>query len=335
MSTIADVAARAGVSKATASRALSGGGYVSAATRAKVQAAAAALDYIGHSSAMSLATGRSLSVGVIMPAMDRWFFAELLAGIQDGLLASGLDLVLYGIQEGTPRRALLFEEVLPRRRLDGIIAVGIQPSAHELERLMLVESPLVCVGAYRSDVSAVTIDDESAARVATEHLIDLGHRDIVFLGGKTDAALHAFGDDRRLAGYRAAMAAAGLGDRIRHADGEPTMPGGYEAAVRLLGDRQNRPTALVAVCDEAAIGAVIATRRLGISVPAELSVIGIDDHQHAEMFALTTMRQQPRVQGLTAVELLLQRTKDPDAAPEQRVLPSELVVRASTAVPRG
>lgn len=335
MSTIADVAARAGVSKATASRALSGGGYVSAATRARVQAAAAALDYIGHSSAMSLATGRSLSVGVIMPALDRWFFAELLAGIQEGLLPSGRDLVLYGIQEGTVERAHLFEAVLPRRRLDGIIAVGIQPSAHELERLLLVESTLVCVGAYRGDVSAVTIDDEGAARVATEHLIELGHRDIAFLGGTADAALHAFGDDRRLAGYRAAMAAAGLDDRIRHADGAPTMPGGYEAAVRLLGDRQGRPTALVAVCDEAAIGAIVATRRLGISVPAELSVVGIDDHEHAEMFALTTMRQQPHIQGLRAVELLQERTEHPHAAPVQRMLSSELVVRASTAAPRG
>ncbi|WP_286303191.1 LacI family DNA-binding transcriptional regulator [Microbacterium suwonense] len=113
MSTIADVAARAGVSKATASRALSGGGYVSDAARTRVLTAASELDYIAHSSAMSLATGRSLSVGVILPALDRWFFTELLAGIQDELLASGLDLVLYGIGEGTAERARLFEKVLP------------------------------------------------------------------------------------------------------------------------------------------------------------------------------------------------------------------------------
>ena len=334
MSTIADVAARAGVSKATASRALSGGGYVSQETRARVQAAASELAYVAHSSATSLATGRSLSVGVIMPALDRWFFAELLAGIQEGLLASGQDLVLYGIQEGTAERARLFEEVLPRRRLDGIIAVGIQPSAHELERLIQVESPLVSVGAYSEDTSAVSIDDAAAARIATEHLIDLGHRDIAFLGGRADAATHAFGDEQRRSGYREAMNAAGLAESIRHADGAPTMPGGYEAGVRILGDRQNRPTALVAVCDEAAIGGVIGARRLGLSVPAELSIVGIDDHVHAEMFALTTVRQQPRVQGRAAVDLLRQRMEAPDAVPERRVLPSELVVRASTAAPR-
>ncbi|MEV7632084.1 LacI family DNA-binding transcriptional regulator [Microbacterium sp. NPDC089318] len=334
MSTIADVAARAGVSKATASRALSGGGYVSTDTRERVRIAARELQYVAHSSATSLATGRSLSVGVIMPALDRWFFAELLAGIQEGLLEAGQDLVLYGTQEGSAERARLFSDILPRRRLDGIIAVGIQPSAHELERLVHVGSPLVSVGAYREANSSVSIDDEAAARIATEHLIDLGHRDIAFLGGREDAATHAYGDEQRLRGYRAAMTSASLQSSIRHASGEATMPGGYEAGVRMLGDRQGRPTAFVAVCDEAAIGGIIAARRLGLSVPAELSVAGIDDHAHAQMFALTTVRQQPRMQGLAAVELLRRRMDAPDEPAEQRSLALELVVRSSTAVPR-
>ena len=334
MTTIADVAARAGVSKATASRALSGGGYVAEDTRERVRAAASELSYVAHSSAMSLATGRSLSVGVIMPSLHRWYFAELLSGIQDGLLASGHDLVLYGVQEESAERARLFAEVLPGRRLDGIIGVGIQPRADELERLVRVGSPLVCVGAYSQGVSAVAIDDEGAARIATEHLIDLGHHDIAFLGGREDAATHAFGDGLRLAGYRAAMMGAGLGAHIRHAHGGATIPGGYQAGVRMLGDRQNRPTAFVAVCDEAAIGGVVAARRLGLSVPSELSIVGIDDHEQAEMFTLTTVRQLPHAQGLAAVQLLMTRMAAPDAAPVRQVLSSELVMRASTAVPR-
>ncbi|MFD5213151.1 LacI family DNA-binding transcriptional regulator [Microbacterium sp. NPDC058345] len=334
MTTIADVAARAGVSKATASRALSGGGYVSTDTRERVRAAARELAYVAHSSATSLATGRSFSVGVIMPELERWFFAELLRGIQDALFGSGYDLVLYGIQEGSAERRRLFEQVLPRRRLDGIIAVGMQPSAHELRRLVQVGSPLVTIGAYGDDSSAVSIDDAAAARIATEHLIDLGHRDIVFLGARADAATHAYGDERRMDGYRAAMLAAGLESRIRHAPGAPTMPGGYEAGVRMLGDRQNRPTAFVGVCDEAAIGGIIAARRLGLSVPAEISVVGVDDHAHAEMFSLTTVRQHPRAQGMRAVELLHRRMTAPDADIERIVMPSELVVRSSTAAPR-
>jgi DNA-binding LacI/PurR family transcriptional regulator len=335
MSTIADVAARAGVSKATASRALSGNGYVSEQTRQRVADAAAELLYVAHSSATSLATGRTQTVGVIMPPVDRWFFSELLAGIQESLFDLDYELALYGIREGTSSRDHLFETVLPRRRFDGIIAVGIQPSAHELERLQRSERPLVSVGPYSEGSSAVSIDDVAAARIATEHLIDLGHTDVAFIGGSADAAALSFGDARRVEGYLEALRAAGMAGAERLIEATPTMPGGYDAAVELLGDRRRRPTAVVGVCDEAAIGATIAARRLGISVPAELSVVGIDDHQHAAMFSLTTIRQSPREQGHEAVRLLQERIDRPDSALERVVTASALVVRSSTAPPRG
>ena len=334
MSTIADVAARAGVSKATASRALTGRGYVSEDTRRRVADAADELAYVAHSSATSLATGRTGTVGVIMPPVDRWFFSELLAGIQESLFDLDYELALYGIREGTETRERLFDVVLPGRRFDGIIAVGIQPSAQELERLHRSERPLVSVGPYSEGSSAVSIDDVAAARIATEHLIELGHRDIAFVGGSNDAASLSFGDARRIDGYREALTAAGLADRARIADSPPTMPGGYAAAVELLGDRRGRPSAVVGVCDEAAIGAMIAARRLGIAVPTELSIVGVDDHQHAEMFALTTIKQSPREQGHEAVRLLQQRMDEPDAPLERIVTASVLVVRSSTAAPR-
>jgi DNA-binding LacI/PurR family transcriptional regulator len=334
MSTIADVAARAGVSKATASRALTGRGYVSDATRQQVQDAARELSYVAHSSATSLATGRTRTVGVIMPPVDRWFFSELLAGIQEGLFALDYELALYGIRESTTTREQLFDTVLPQRRFDGIIAVGIQPSAHELERLQRSERPLVSVGPYSEGSSAVSIDDVAAARIATEHLIELGHSDIAFVGGSTDAADLSFGDAMRVEGYLEALQAAGLAGSARFAESTPTMPGGYEAAVELLGDRRRRPTAIVGVCDEAAIGATIAARRLGIAVPAELSIVGIDDHQHAAMFTLTTIRQSPREQGHEAVRLLRDRMEHPEAPLERVATASALVVRNSTSAPR-
>ncbi|GAA2946898.1 LacI family DNA-binding transcriptional regulator [Microbacterium luteolum] len=331
MSTIADVAARAGVSKATASRALTGRGYVSEETRQRVADAARDLSYVAHSSATSLATGRTQTVGVVMPPVDRWFFAELLAGIQESLFALDYDLSLYGVPEGSRTRERLFEHVLPRRRFDGIIAVGIQPSARELERLQRAERALVSVGPYSEGSSAVSIDDTDAARIATEHLIELGHEDIAFVGGSTDAGELSFGDARRLDGYLVALQAAGLAHRARVVGATPTMPGGYTAAAGLLGDRRHRPTAIVGVCDEAAIGAVIAARRLGIAVPTELSVVGIDDHEHAEMFALTTIGQSPREQGHEAVRLLTQRMSRPDDPLEHVAAASALVVRSSTA----
>lgn len=335
MSTIADVAARAGVSKATASRALSGNGYVSEETRRRVEDAARELSYAAHSSATSLATGRTQIVGVIMPQVGRWFFTELLTGIQEELITLDHDLALYGIGEGTAVRERVFENVLPRRRFDGIIAVGIQPSAHELERLQRSDRPLVSVGPYSEGSSAVSIDDAAAARIATEHLIALGHQQIAFIGGGAPDDPGSFGDMRRVEGYLEALESAGLGGGARVFPATPTMPGGYAAAAQLLGDRRERPTAVVGVCDEAAIGAIIAARRLGISVPSELSVVGIDDHQHAEMFALTTIRQAPREQGRQAVRLLIRRIEDADAPLEQVVAASALVVRNSTAAPRG
>lgn len=334
MSTIADVAARAGVSKATASRALTGRGYVAAETRQRVEQAAEALSYFAHSSATSLATGRTQTVGIVMPPVDRWFFAELLAGIQESLFDLDYDLSLYGVPEGSETRDRLFDSVLPRRRYDGIIAVGIQPSALELEQLQRTGRPLVTIGPYSEGSSSVSIDDAAAARIATEHLIELGHTDIAFVGGHTDAAEMSFGDARRVDGYRASLESAGLSAHMRVADAPPTMPGGYTAAAGLLGDRRHRPTAIVGVCDEAAIGAVIAARRLGIAVPTELSVVGIDDHQHAEMFALTTIGQSPREQGTEAVRLLTLQMQEPDAPLEHVAAASTLVVRSSTSAPR-
>lgn len=331
MSTIADVAARAGVSKATASRALSGRGYVSESTRVRVADAARELAYVADSTATSLATGRTQAVGVIVPSVDRWFFAELVEGIQGALLEFGYDLALHSAADGSPTRSVVFTTVLRRRRFDGLIAAGIQPGSGELERLLGLGRPLVSVGAYGGGSSTVSIDDAGAARIATEHLIDLGHTMVGFVGGASVSHAHSFGDGRRLDGYRDAMESAGLGAHIRVVPAPPTMPGGYQAAVDLLGDRRRRPTALIGVCDETAIGAIIAARRLGIAVPTELSVVGIDDHQHAEMFSLTTIRQQPREQGREAVRLLRRRLARPDAAIERVVAASALVVRNSTA----
>lgn len=334
MSTIADVAARAGVSKATASRALSGNGYVSEETRTKVQDAATSLSYVAHSSATSLATGRTQTIGVVMPRVDRWFFAEVLSGIQQALFELDYDLALYGIPADATSRERLFTTMLPRRRFDGIIAVGIQPDAAELEHLRRAQRPLVSVGPYSDSVTSIAIDDHAAGRIATEHLIELGHTDIAFLGSAGSTHARSFGDDRRIDGYLEALASAGLASAARVIDAEPTMPGGYAATAELLGDRRGRPTAIVGVCDEAAIGAMIAARRLGIAVPTELSIVGIDDHQHAEMFALTTIRQAPRDQGIDAVRMLRERIDHADEPLGNVVASSALVVRASTAAPR-
>ncbi|MDE0546089.1 LacI family DNA-binding transcriptional regulator [Microbacterium sp. C7(2022)] len=329
---IEDVARRAGVSKSTASRALSGGGYVSEETRSRVRRAAYEIGYAPSTSAVSLATGRTQNVGVVMPYLNRWFFAEVLEGIQTALLERGLDLTLYDAEPGTDGRRRIFDDFLARKRFDGLIAVGLEPDDHEVERLVAMGRPVVSVVGAGSETSSVAIDDEHAARRATEHLLELGHRRIAFVGGEPD---HHWAqvDRSRLRGFHTAMEDAGCADEAIHIRSEVTIPGGYAAAVDALGDSRDRPTAILGTCDEVAIGAIIAARRLGVQVPSQLSVVGIDDHEFAEMFSLTTLRQVPREQGAAAVELLLDHIADPDRPPEQTSLKARMVMRSSTAPP--
>ncbi|MFJ6654241.1 LacI family DNA-binding transcriptional regulator [Microbacterium sp. NPDC091313] len=330
MSGIADVARLAGVSKSTASRALSGSGYVSDDTRRRVEHAASTLGYVPSTSAVSLATGRLQCIGVLMPTVSRWFFAEVLEGVQSALLEHDLDLTLYTASPGTAERRRILEDYLPRRRFDGLIAVGLEPSDEERARLERLGRPVISIVGAPGIQDVVAIDDVHAARRATEHLIALGHRSIAFLGG--DAAGYWEHVDRmRLRGYREAMADAGLGAHVRHVRSDITMPAGYAAAVDLLGETRTRPTAIVAACDEVAIGAIIAARRLAIAVPAELSVVGIDDHEFAEMFALTTLEQVPREQGRIAVDMLVGAIERRDEMPRDVRLQSRLIVRNSTA----
>ncbi|WP_336631468.1 MULTISPECIES: LacI family DNA-binding transcriptional regulator [unclassified Microbacterium] len=330
MAGIADVAARAGVSKATASRALSGVGYVSEATKGRVRRAAEELGYVPSAGAVGLATGRTQNIGVVMPYVNRWFFAEVLEGIQQALLERGLDLTLYDAKPGTTGRARIFNDFLARKRFDGLIAVGLEPVDRELELLTRIDRPIVSVVGSSELTSVVAVDDDYAACRATEHLIALGHRDIVFVGG-APRSHWAHVDQQRLAGYQRAMHDAGLSEYVRHAHSEVSLPGGYGAAADLLGDTRNRPTAIVGVCDEVAIGAMIAARRLAMQVPGDLSVVGIDDHEFAEMFALTTLQQIPREQGRSAVEVLLAEIADPERERTELRMPARLIVRSSTA----
>lgn len=329
VSGIAEVARRAGVSKSTASRALGGNGYVSEDTRRRVEDAAAEIGYVPSTSAVSLATGRTQNIGVVTPYLNRWFFAEVLEGIQDLLLERGLDLTLYDAKPGTEGRTRIFEDFLARKRFDGLIAVGLEPDDDEVERLVALGRPVVNVVGSTQGTTIVAIDDDHAARRATEHLIALGHRRISFIGGQPDRHW-AQVDRRRLDGYRAAMADAGLDHHIAHIPSGVTLPGGYASAVDVLGDARARPTAMVATCDEVAIGAIIAARRLGVQVPSDLSVIGIDDHEFAEMFSLTTLQQVPREQGRVAAELLLDLIAEPDRPATVVRMKAKLVVRNST-----
>ncbi|WP_127792193.1 LacI family DNA-binding transcriptional regulator [Agromyces sp. LHK192] len=336
MAGIEEVARLAGVSTATVSRALSGRGHVSPASKAKVEEAAARLGYVVSSNASSLASGRTRNVGVVIPFLNRWYFSSVLEGAQQALLRRGYDLTLYNLSGDGQERASVFEHFLLRQRVDAVLAVSLELTESEVRRLHDLGKPLVGVGGPIPGVHTLTIDDVAVARLATEHLLALGHRRIAHIGGDLEFDLDFHLPTSRRLGYEAALGDAGIEVEPRYfAPADFTVRGGYHAAKQLLGAPHGRPTAIFAASDEMAMGTILAARDLGLDVPRDLSVVGIDDHDLSDFFGLTTVAQFPRGQGEHAVALLMDELEPGRGVPEPDdiALPFELRVRSSTATP--
>jgi len=146
MAGIQEVAELAGVSTATVSRALSGNGHVSLATRERVAKAAETLGYVVSSNASSLATGRTRNVGVVIPFLNKWFFSSVIEGAESALLANGYDLTLYNLGGGGDERRSVFEHFLLRKRVDAVIAISLELTPAELTGLLNIDKPIVGVG---------------------------------------------------------------------------------------------------------------------------------------------------------------------------------------------
>jgi DNA-binding LacI/PurR family transcriptional regulator len=337
MSGIEDVALRAGVSKATVSRALSGRGYVSVVTRRKVELAATELGYVVSSNASSLVTGRTNNVGVVIPVINQWFFGSIIEGVERALLDRGYDLMLYNLTKDIEARSRVFEYFLVRKRVDAIIAVTLEISPEEASSLLALGKPIAGIGGPLAGIPTLSIDDIAAARLATEHLIALGHRNILHVGGDSAEQMDFHVHSKRLQGFMRALASAGIPfDEQSHVATQFDIPGGYAAGKQILGDPRRRPTAIFAAADEVAIGVILAARELGISVPDDLSVIGIDNHPLSELFGLTSIAQNPSAQGEQAVDLVIRQLENPGWAPPSihTMVPAQLMMRSSTSGPR-
>ncbi|WP_062385660.1 LacI family DNA-binding transcriptional regulator [Demequina iriomotensis] len=341
MATIQGVAELAGVSTATVSRALAGKSTVSDTTRRKVEDAAHQLGYVASATASSLASGRTRNVGFVLPVLGSWYYGSVLKGANRALADAGYDITLYHLEDTDrhpERRERLFAEFLQRKRVDAFIAVSVELTEAELTRIHGLRKPMVGVGGPLAGVTTLSLDDRAVAHLATSHLTSLGHRSIGYIGGEEADNLDFQLPRHRREGYEAALAEAGISADPRHrAIADFTIQGGYEAAKQLLGDPRVHPTAIFAASDEMAIGAILAARDLGLRVPEELSVIGIDGHELGEFFELTTVDQHPVEQGRLAAAALLAelRTGAAGAAGVALELPYELKVRRSTAVPPG
>ncbi|WP_300012398.1 LacI family DNA-binding transcriptional regulator [Pseudonocardia sp.] len=331
MSTIRDVADAAGVSIATVSRALHGLPRVAEDTRRRVLDAADRLHYVASPSAARLAGGQTMAIGVVAPFVNRWFFAAAVHAAEELLRPAGYDLLLYSIgADATERRRVLAGNLL-RKRVDGVLVLGLQPDADEVAALSAAGGPVSIIGAEVDGWGSVRIDDEGTARCAMAHLRGLGHRRIGYIGGDRDDPLHSTAPTDRHRGYRRELAAAGIAaDPALETVGGFTVRGGMAAMARLL---PARPTAVFAASDEMAMGAVHVARQEGLRVPEDLSVIGIDDHEMSELFDLTTVAQPVEEQGVLAAEMLLAALADPAAEPPVITVATRLTVRGTTAAP--
>lgn len=338
MTSIKDVARTVGVSTATVSRALRGLPRVSEETRERVLQVAAELDYVASPSAAGLASGQTRSVGVIVPFVTRWFYAGVVQGAEELLRDEGYDLVLYNLGGSRQSRDRVFRGHLLRKRVDAVLVLSLTPTPEEVASLSTLHRPVAVVGANVPGWASVRIDDSETARLAMRHLVELGHRRIAYIGGSLKDQLDFAAPLDRLQGYRCVMAEAGLSiEPGWETIGHFTVRGGLAAMHELLALRA-RPTAVFAASDEMAIGAVHAAREAGLRVPEDVSVIGIDDHEMAEFFELSTVAQPVHEQGRLAAQLLLDALSarsdaEPARPPQALTVPTRLVVRSTTGPP--
>ena len=326
---IEDVARLAQVSIATVSRSLRGLPEVAPLTRDRVLAAARELNYVASPFAARLASGRTFTVGVVVPFVDRWFFAAVLGAVEAELRRAGYDLLLYNLNDVAGRER--FFEVMPvRKRVDAVLVVSLSLSVKELAALRALKMPIGLVGNDVPGFFTARIDDVDGAARAVSHLTGLGHARIGLIGGDIDDPMRFTPPLYRRDGYLAALAAADIEvDASLEALGYFTVAGGEQAMAILL-DRPHPPTAVFAESDEMAYGAIKTIRRRGLRIPDDVAVIGFDDRDTSELLDLSTVRQPVHDQGSTVARALLDAAQGAASAGPGAVLPTELVVRGST-----
>jgi DNA-binding LacI/PurR family transcriptional regulator len=326
--TIRDIAREAGVSTATVSRALRGLSNVDPVTVAKVNAVADRMDFVVSPAASRLASGRAGSVAVITPFVARWYFSHILSGVERVLQRSDLDLLLFSVGDPGEEHAAPPHRKL-RRRVDAFLVVALEPDSPDVRELFDFELPVVLIGTSQHGVSHVAIDDVHGARVATQHLLNRGHQRIGIISGRP-LPCPLTPERDRFSGYQQALLAAGQPvkpDLI--ASGMFTVAGGEAAMAELL-SQPDPPTAVFAMSDEMAFGALGALRSHGLVAGKDVSVVGFDGHELAPMLDLTTVVQPVGEIGAQAAQCLLDQLRQGPAEPRHVQLSTRLVVRGSS-----
>lgn len=330
--TIRDVAREANVSTATISYVLNGKESISAETRERVLEAIRRLEYVPSQSAQNLSTHTSRLIGVVIPQTEPGrhlmfgnpFYSEIISSIEMESRAHGYHIIISGTEVDES-----YLNLANRRSLDGIIIIGMYPDDFYAE-LKKANIPIVLVDSYCHDhyYHSVGINDRYGGYIATRHLIEHGHTRIGIMTGirKNGGVVQM-----RYDGFCDAMKEAGLPIRKEWIyEGQVEFESGMHLAEQLAKQKE-RPTAVFAIADILAVGAVKRLTQLTIQVPADLSIIGFDDLDIARYISpgLTTIRQQIHAKGETAVRLLLNAMEDKVRVKQETILPLEIVERES------
>ncbi len=329
--TIYDVARLAGVSTATVSRALNGTGQIAPATSAAIDAAVRQLGYQPSTVARSLVTKSTQTIALLLPDIANPFYAALVNGIQQRALAAGSTMLLC-TTEGDPAREEQYLSLLRAKQVDGVLVDGLVLPPERIADFVRAGLPIVCLDRDidSTSVPLVQVDNRLGARLATQHLLSLGHVRIAHVAGAPGLRI----SDERVSGYREALVEGGVEhDSALMGVGYFTEEGGYEATRALLG--ASDLTAVFAANDLSALGVMHAIAESGRSVPDDVSVVGFDDLRLAGHTTppLTTIHQPAFEIAQRATQLLLDLAAGRDVPRRLHLLEPELVVRGSTAAP--
>jgi LacI family transcriptional regulator len=328
---LTDVAQRAGVSTATVSRVINGAAHVSDGARERVEAASRALGYIPNGVARALSLRRTGAIGAVVPTIENDGFARTVFALQQRLQAEGRTLLLANSDYDLEVELDAVTRLLSQG-VDALVLIGGEhhPQLHRL--LERTRVPMVEAWTLVSDAACVGFDNARQAEALAQHLLDLGHRRIAILAGRTE---HNDRAAARVHGVRAGLAARGLAVCAEWLTAQPYRIGEGRRGARTLLAAAEPPTAIICGNDQLAFGVLVEARTLGVAVPADLSVAGFGDSDYAEFLdpPLTTMHAPAEEIGRRAADYLLARLAGEAAEPVQSV-EVNLVMRASTAPPR-
>ncbi len=333
-STIADVAAASGVGVGTVSRVINGAPNVREATRTSVLKVIDQLGYRPSHLAASLSRGTARTMAIVVPHLTRPSVVMRLAGALAVLDEQGYDTVVCNVDTPQQRDHHL-AALTKRHRADGVMVVSLRLSRQQLESFQRAGVPLVTVGVLAPGIPQTITDDVTGGRLATGHLLALGHRRIGFVGDTAHriSATHLgfSSSQHRLSGYRQALAAAGVSYDAGLVRRGPFGPANAETLAAGLLARPDRPSAIFAASDTQAMGVLTAADRCGIAVPGQLSVIGFDDIESAALLGLSTVRQPLENSGAEGARRLCALLRGERVRPLRQQLALEVVHRASTA----